>query len=178
MVSHTMEMMLAALSVIWGGVVDRHPKLRIAFLESGGGWIAPWLDRMDRHFDDKGFNYFGRSMRPRELFERNCWISFEPVEKSIGVLADYIGPHKIRLATDYPDQDGFFPGARQMMRDRLGTLCRRSGISGGGRRRARFLRYELSGNIDHCSVLGVGCRSGEFQILCAGLSRPFGAIFP
>ena len=50
-ISHTMEMMLAAMSVIWGGVVDRHPRLRIAFLESGGGWIAPWLDRMDRHFD-------------------------------------------------------------------------------------------------------------------------------
>jgi len=100
-----LEMMLAALSVIWGGVVDRHPKLRIAFLESGGGWIAPWLDRMDRHFDDKGFNEFAPSMRPSELFERNCWISFEPVENSIGVLANYIGAHKIMWATDYPHPD-------------------------------------------------------------------------
>ncbi len=58
-ISHTMEMMLACMSVIWGGVVERHPKLRIAFLELGGGWAAPWLDRMDRHFDDQGFNDFG-----------------------------------------------------------------------------------------------------------------------
>jgi predicted TIM-barrel fold metal-dependent hydrolase len=90
MISHTMEMMLAALSVIWGGVVDRHPRLRIAFLESGGGWMAPWLDRMDRHFDDQGFNDTAPKMRPSELFQRNCWISFEPVENSIAVLADYI----------------------------------------------------------------------------------------
>lgn len=122
MISHTMEMMLAALSVIWGGVVDRHPKLRVGFLESGGGWIAPWLDRMDRHFDDKGFSGTAPSIRPSELFERNCWISFEPVENSIAVLADYIGPHKIMWATDYPHQDGFFPGAPKMMRDRLGPL--------------------------------------------------------
>lgn len=122
MISHTMEMMLAALSVIWGGVVDRHPKLRIAFLESGGGWIAPWLDRMDRHFDDKGFNELAPKTRPSELFQRNCWISFEPVENSIAVLADYIGPHKIMWATDYPHQDGFFPGAPAMLRDRLGPL--------------------------------------------------------
>ncbi len=122
MISHTMEMMLAALSVIWGGVVDRHPNLRVGFLESGGGWIAPWLDRMDRHFDDKGFSETAPSMRPSELFERNCWISFEPVENSIAVLADYIGPHKIMWATDYPHQDGFFPGAPKMMRDRLGPL--------------------------------------------------------
>jgi predicted TIM-barrel fold metal-dependent hydrolase len=40
-VSHTMEMMLAALAVIWGGVCEKHPKIRIGFLESGGGWIAP-----------------------------------------------------------------------------------------------------------------------------------------
>ena len=122
MISHTMEMMLAALSVIWGGVVDRHPKLRIAFLESGGGWIAPWLDRMDRHFDDKGFNETAPKTRPSELFQRNCWISFEPVENTIAVLADYIGPHKVMWATDYPHQDGFFPDAPKMVRDRLGSL--------------------------------------------------------
>ena len=117
-ISHTMEMMLACMSVIWGGVCDRFPGLRIAFLESGGGWIAPWLERMDRHFDDEGFNDSGLSMRPSELFQRNCWISFEPVEGSLNVLADYIGPHKILWATDYPHPDGFFPGAPAMIADR------------------------------------------------------------
>jgi predicted TIM-barrel fold metal-dependent hydrolase len=122
MISHTMEMMLAAMAVIWGGVVDCHPRLRVAFLESGGGWMAPWLDRMDRHFDDQGFNESAPKTRPSELFQRNCWISFEPVESSIAALAGYIGPHKIMWATDYPHQDGFFPGAPQMVRDRLGPL--------------------------------------------------------
>ncbi len=121
-ISHTMEMMLAAMSVIWGGIADRHPKLRVGFLESGGGWIAPWLDRMDRHFDDQGFNDSGLSMRPSEIFQRNCWISFEPVEGSIKVLADYIGPHKILWATDYPHPDGFFPGAPKMIEERMQGL--------------------------------------------------------
>jgi predicted TIM-barrel fold metal-dependent hydrolase len=118
-VSHTMEMMLACLAVIWGGVCEKHPKIRIGFLESGGGWIAPWLDRMDRHFDDQGFNDSGLSTRPSDLFRRNCWISFEPVEGSLNVLADYIGPNKILWATDYPHRDGFFPGAPDMVRERL-----------------------------------------------------------
>src|SRR5262249_23596019 len=87
MISHTMEMMLAALSVIWGVVGDRPPRLRFAFPEPGGGWIAPWLDRMDRHFDDQGFNDTAPKTRPSELFGRNCWISFEPVEGSIAALA-------------------------------------------------------------------------------------------
>ena len=108
-----MEMMLAAMSVIWSGVCDRYPRVRIGFMESGGGWIAPWLDRMDRHFDDQGFNDSGLSMRPSELFQRNCWISFEPVEGCLGVLAEYIGPHKILWATDYPHPDGFFRARRR-----------------------------------------------------------------
>jgi predicted TIM-barrel fold metal-dependent hydrolase len=118
-VTHTMEMMLACLAVIWGGVCEKHPKVRIAFLESGGGWVAPWLDRMDRHFDDQGFNDSGLKTRPSELFQRNCWISFEPVEGSLKVLADYIGPNKIMWATDYPHADGFFPGAPDMVRERI-----------------------------------------------------------
>jgi uncharacterized protein len=132
-ISHTMEMMLAAMSVIWGGVCDRHPRVRIAFLESGGGWIAPWLDRMDRHFDDQGFNDSNLSMRPSELFQRNGWISFEPVEGSLSVLADYIGPHKILWATDYPHPDGFFPGAPKLIADRreLSPETKRQILAGG-----------------------------------------------
>jgi predicted TIM-barrel fold metal-dependent hydrolase len=134
-ISHTMEMMLAAMSVIWGGVCDRHPRVRIGFLESGGGWIAGWLDRMDRHFDDQGFNDSGLSMRPSELFRRNCWISFEPVEGSLSVLADYIGPNKILWATDYPHPDGFFPGAPKLITDRkeLSGDTKRQILAGGAK---------------------------------------------
>ena len=33
-ISHTMEMMLAAMSVIWSGVCDRFPRVRIGFMET------------------------------------------------------------------------------------------------------------------------------------------------
>jgi uncharacterized protein len=125
-VSHTVEMMLASLSVIWGGVCERFPKVRFAFLESGGGWIAPWLDRMDRHFEDNGvFNDSPLRMRPSEYFQRQCWISFEPVEGSLAYLVEYLGPHKILWATDYPHPDGFFPGAPAMIAEKLPEKFRR-----------------------------------------------------
>ncbi|HEY1797848.1 MAG TPA: amidohydrolase family protein, partial [Stellaceae bacterium] len=133
-ISHTMEMMLAALSMIWGGVCERHPKLRVGFMESGGGWIAPWLDRMDRHFDDQGFNDSGLKTRPSEIFRRQCWISFEPVEGSLAYLADYIGPDKILWATDYPHRDGFFPGAPAMIEKMLENCSpeTKHGVFAGG----------------------------------------------
>jgi len=37
MISHITGIILAAMSVIWGGVVDLHPKLRIGFFEPGDG---------------------------------------------------------------------------------------------------------------------------------------------
>lgn len=125
-VSHTVEMMLASLSVIWSGVCERFPKLRFAFLESGGGWIAPWLDRMDRHFDDNGvFNDSTLRMRPTDYFKRQCWISYEPVEGSLPYLINYVGADRILWATDYPHPDGFFPGAPAMIAEKLTAEQRR-----------------------------------------------------
>ena len=49
----------------------------------------------------------GLSMRPSEIFRRQCFISFEPVEKSLPLLADYLGSDNILWATDYPHLDGF-----------------------------------------------------------------------
>ena len=83
---------------------------------------------MDRHFDDQGFNDSGLRTRPSELFQRNCWISFEPVEGSLNVLADYIGPNKILWATDYPHPDGFFPGAPAMIANRPSFQKRPSAV--------------------------------------------------
>src|SRR5205823_601896 len=158
-------MVVACLAVIWGGVCEKHPKLRIGFLESGGGWIAPWLDRMDRHFDDQGFNDSGLKTRPSEIFQRNCWISFEPVEGSLKVLADYVGPHKIMWATDYPHPDGFFPGAPDMVRKQLeglspptldhGSICRgeASRPPGHANRLARIPAGTVSGaSVDYITV--------------------------
>jgi hypothetical protein len=81
-----------------------------------------------------GFNDSGLKTRPSELFRRNCWISFEPVEGSLKVLADYVGPNKIMWATDYPHSDGFFPGAPDMVRERLkGTSpATQRGVLAGG----------------------------------------------
>ncbi|MGH7918148.1 MAG: amidohydrolase family protein, partial [Candidatus Binataceae bacterium] len=133
-VAHTFEMMAAATSLIMCGVCDRHPKLKFAFLESGGGWMAGWLDRMDRHFDDKGMNDTGLSARPSELFHRQCFISFEPVEGSLKLLADYLGPDNILWATDYPHLDGF-PHAPQMIKEMGMSADTLSAVLAGGAKR-------------------------------------------
>jgi len=133
-VAHTFEMIAAATSLIMCGVCDRFPKLKFAFLESGGGWMAGWLDRMDRHFDDAGMNDTRLSTRPSELFHRQCFISFEPVEGSLKYLADYIGSDNILWATDYPHLDGFWDAPGMIKRMGLAPQTLKNVLAGGAKR--------------------------------------------
>lgn len=114
LVSHTMEMMAAAASVIMCGVCERFPDLRFGFMEASGGWMAGWLDRMDRHYTDKGMNDTPIKHMPSEIFRRQCFIAFEPVENCLKDVAEYIGPSNILWATDYPHPDGFWNAARMI----------------------------------------------------------------
>ena len=34
--------------IVAGGVCERFPELRCVFLEANGGWVVPWLERLDR----------------------------------------------------------------------------------------------------------------------------------
>jgi hypothetical protein len=112
-ISHTMEMMLAAMSVIWEGVCDRHPRLRIGFLESGGGWIAALARPHGPPLRRPGLQRLRLTMRPSELFQRNCWISFEPVEGSLSVLGRVHRPAQDPLGDRLPAPRRLLPrGAR------------------------------------------------------------------
>ena len=47
--SHPFEQMAACAGLILTGVLERHPSLRVAFLESGSAWLPYWLHRLDAH---------------------------------------------------------------------------------------------------------------------------------
>ena len=105
--THTLEMIGATTSFILAGVCERFPKLRVGFMEAGGGWMPAYLDRMDRHFDDKGKNTSRLKLRPSDVFERQCFISFEPIERTLPLLADLLGRDHVLWASDYPHGDGY-----------------------------------------------------------------------
>ena len=49
--AHPIEAMYACLSIIAGGVCERFPTLRFAFLEGNCSWLPFWLWRMDEHHE-------------------------------------------------------------------------------------------------------------------------------
>ena len=105
--SHPMEAMMAFLALLEGGVLERHPRLRVAFLEAGCGWLPYWLWRLDEMEYAQVSNELGGriSQRPSQYFRRQCWIAFEPGEALLAPSIEAIGVDRVVFGTDFPHVD-------------------------------------------------------------------------
>ncbi len=115
-VSHAFESMLACAQLIAFGVLERHPGLRVVFLESSGGWAPFWLERLDEQAGSFGGFCPDLTMAPSAYFARQCAISFEVDEHTLPALVPFVGPDRIVWGSDYPHHDATFPGAVTALR--------------------------------------------------------------
>ena len=108
--------------IVCGGVLERHPTLTVVVLEAGGGWLAHWFDRFD-HFAEV-YRWMAPDLRakPSEYFRRQCYISFDPDETTLPLLAPVIGEDRIVWASDYPHLDATFPGVVRELEEHLTKL--------------------------------------------------------
>ena len=113
--SHPMEQMVAAVSLIYGGVLERFPGLRVAFLEAGCGWVPFWLERMDDHYEKGRARDFGAAndltRPPSEYFARQCYVSADADEAMLAPVIELLGDERIVFSTDYPHPDSKYPHA-------------------------------------------------------------------
>lgn len=99
--------MAACASFIVGGVLERHPKLRIAHLEAGSGWVAFWLYRLQHAGQGANKGLIpGLTMGALDYWQRQCYISTEPSDPGIKQVIDMIGDGNIVLATDFSHPEG------------------------------------------------------------------------
>ncbi|HXY28679.1 MAG TPA: amidohydrolase family protein, partial [Acidimicrobiales bacterium] len=118
-VSHSFEEMLACAQLIAFGVLERHPGLRVVFLESSGGWAPFWLERLDEQAESFGGFCPDLRLRPSEYFARQCAISFEVDERTLPALVPFVGADRVVWGSDYPHHDATFPGAVDALRRTL-----------------------------------------------------------
>jgi predicted TIM-barrel fold metal-dependent hydrolase len=110
--SHPLEQMTAAVAIFLGGVLERHPALRVAFLESGTGWMPYWLSRLDEHREwMEDSECAGLTLSPGEYFARQCVISADPEDRLAAWVVDRLGADHVIWASDFPHPDASFPDA-------------------------------------------------------------------
>jgi hypothetical protein len=118
-VSFPFDQMLALTALVLGGVFERHPALRVAFLEAGVGWVPYFAERMDEHFEKRGREVPGCRRLPSEYIARGqCYFSCEPEERGIAAACAALGDSYIMYASDYPHWDSDFPHTVAPIRER------------------------------------------------------------
>jgi predicted TIM-barrel fold metal-dependent hydrolase len=124
--SNPFDMMASMAFLTAGGVCERFPDLRIVFLEANGGWVVPWLERLDHHFHVPLFrpDVPDAKMEPSEYFRRQCWISFDADESLLAFTANspLVGADRIVWASDYPHPDAKFPGTTDELYESIASL--------------------------------------------------------
>jgi len=101
---HPVPLMVAMVSLIYHGVLDRFSNLRVAFMEGGCGWLASILDRAER--DE---NYFDSQDQPGSkaieyLNSGRILIGCEGSENALAYLARRVGISPFAYASDYPHE--------------------------------------------------------------------------
>ena len=134
---HPFEQMIALSVIIGEGVLDRFPKLRFVFLESGCGWLPYWFERLDEHYEVLGVQLPDLKIDPSKFLKRGqLYFSCEADEKELAHVVDVIGDDWIVFASDYSHFDSRFPGASQPIVEHpeLSDLSKRKILNDNARR--------------------------------------------
>lgn len=116
--SFPVDQMVAFTALAMGGVLDRFPGLRVAFLESGVGWVPYFLDRVGEHREKLAHLIPEMKSDPRDYLERGqCFFSFEAEESLLALAVERLGADAWIWASDYPHWDADFPGCTTEARE-------------------------------------------------------------
>ena len=114
--------------MLWGGVFERHPALRVAITEGTAIWVPEYLQMLEQryaesHFSQKLGDYRSHlSMSPVEYFRRNVRLGASCMPRREAELRSEIGLANIMWGTDYPHPEGSWPHTREQMRDTFRDL--------------------------------------------------------
>jgi predicted TIM-barrel fold metal-dependent hydrolase len=94
------------------GVLERHPHLKLVFVESGIGWVAWWLNQVDDMKARQGYEFPGLKQAPSDYFHRNVHLTFID-EPDVMHHADLtLGVENVMWSSDYPHPIGSWPHSR------------------------------------------------------------------
>jgi predicted TIM-barrel fold metal-dependent hydrolase len=110
-------------TMVFCGALERHPGATIVLAESGVGWLAYFLARMDLEWEALRDKIAGSiDTPPSELFRRQVMATFEEDSLAADVIPR-LGADSCMWASDYPHTDSTFPNSLPAIEETLGTLA-------------------------------------------------------
>ncbi|MEX6725416.1 amidohydrolase family protein [Parapedomonas caeni] len=121
-INYTKQAMDAQNSVqylVAGGVLDRNPAAKVAFIESGASWLVALAERMDEVEEaHANFVHPKLSRRCSQIIDDQVWASFQHDRSCIlAANAGLPGAKNVMWGSDYPHAEGTFPISRRIVDD-------------------------------------------------------------
>jgi len=119
-IDHPAEQMMAMIATIVGGVFERFPRLSIAYLESGIGWVPYMMDRLDEEVEKRGADEASYLTKlPSEyVTSGRVYFGVECEEKTIPDSLRWGLEDTLLYSSDYPHWDGDWPHTVKAVRER------------------------------------------------------------
>jgi len=109
--------------LIFGGVFERHPDLRVVCVEADAGWAAHWMHRAD-HALVRHRNWLASaklSRRPSEFFRENVYLTFQD-DRVAFQTAHLVNHERLLWASDHPHSDATFPNSQRVLAEHTAGL--------------------------------------------------------
>lgn len=119
-INYTNQMTDAQQSVMYlvaGGVLDRNPGAKVAFIESGASWLVALAERMDEVEEAHAKFVFPKlSRRCSQIIDDQVWASFQHDRSCVlAANAGLSGAKNVMWGSDYPHAEGTFPISRRIV---------------------------------------------------------------
>lgn len=104
--------------VMWqlmaGGVLDRHPRLKVALTEIRADWVPETLDHLTTRFAQLQVPC---ALTPREYWERQFLVVPSSIHRAEVAMRHDIGMGQLGFGQDYPHWEGVWPDTLQWLQD-------------------------------------------------------------
>lgn len=141
--SHPVAQMIQLTGMIFEGVPEKYPRLRIGFMEAGCSWVPFWMDRMGEEWEKRGEveTPLCRKRPSEYLHGGQLYFAAEADEGSLPEAVRRLGDDIIFYASDIPHWDHGYPENIRGMaaREDVSVETRRKILSENARR-----LYELA----------------------------------
>jgi predicted TIM-barrel fold metal-dependent hydrolase len=106
-------------AMLWSGVFERHPGLKLVLTETGCSWILETLRTLEFKSNNPIFAHFtkGMSLTPAEYFQRNCYIGASFLPRHEVGDRHRIGVDKLMWGSDYPHMEGTWPNTMEKLQE-------------------------------------------------------------
>jgi predicted TIM-barrel fold metal-dependent hydrolase len=109
--------------LIFAGVLDRHPRLKIVMAEAGLAWVPSMIQGLDiwyqRTKDGRRLTGDGPislpKLLPSEYFHRQIWISFVDDPLGVKMVGSVLDVDKVMFGSDYPHPASTWPNSQQVI---------------------------------------------------------------